>query len=124
MKWKINDEMIAVKQRIGFGWPAYKNNKIALNSKRIPYEIKSSIYNTYVLPVVVYGLVCVNWTLAALQKLEVFQNHVMQFMTNTKLTDNVRIEKLRQITQLPPITAVIKSNRERQYKRWRDNIKT
>ena len=103
------DGMIAVNQRIGFGWAAFKNNKIALTSKQIPYQIKSSIYNTYVLPVVAYGLECVNWTPAALQKLEVFQNHVMRFMNNTKLTDHIRIENLRQITQLPPITSVIKS---------------
>ena len=147
-----NDGMIAVNQSIGLGWAAFKNNKIALTSKRIPYQIKSSIYNTYVLPVVIYGLECVNWTPAALQKLEVFQNHIMRFMTNTKLRDHVRIENLREITQLPPITAVIKSkvlklfghikrmdrgvskiclegmangkrNRGRPYKRWRDNIK-
>ena len=87
-----------------------------------------------------------------LDTLEVFQNNVMQFMTNTKLTEHVRIENLRQITQLPPITSIIKSkvlklfshikrmdhgvskiclegmingkrNRGRPNKRWRDNIK-
>ena len=76
----------------------------------------------------------------------------MRFMTNTKLTDHVRIENLRQITQLPPITAAIiskvlklfghikrmdygvskiclegmtngKRNRGQPYKRWKDNIK-
>ena len=131
---------------------ALKNDKIASNSKRILCQIKSNIYNTYVLPVVVHGLERVNWTPAELQKVEVCHNHVMRFMTNTKLTDHVRIENLRQITELPPITAVIKSklfklnshmkkmdrgvskiclerntngerNRGQPYKRWRDNIK-
>ena len=147
-----NIGMIAVNQRIGLGWAAFKSNKIALTSKRIPYRLKSIIYKTYVLPVVLYGLECVNWTTAALQKMEVFQNHIMRFMTNTKLTDHVRVENLREITQLPPITAVIKSkvlklfghtkrmdrgvskiclegmtngkrNKGQPYKRWRDNIK-
>ena len=112
-KLSSKDGMIAVNQIIGLGWAAFKNDKIALTSKHeiVPksYQMKSSIYNICVLPVAVYGLKCVNWTPAALQKLEVFQNHVMRFMTDTKLTDHVRIENPRQITQLPLITAVIKS---------------
>ena len=79
-------------------------------------------------------------------------HHVIRFMTNTKLTDRVKIENLRQITQLPPIISIIKSkvlklfghikimdhgvskiclegmingkgNRGRLNKKWRDNIK-
>ena len=57
-----NDGTAAVKYRIGLGWAAFEKNKNLLVSKRIPYHIKMKIYNTYVLPLVLYGLECVNWT--------------------------------------------------------------
>lgn len=41
-----NDGMVAVNHRIGHGWAAFDKNKTALTSKRIPYCIKSSTYNT------------------------------------------------------------------------------
>ena len=103
------------------------------------------------LTVVLYGLECVNWTLKSLQKLVVFQNHMMRFMTNKRLSDHTRIEDLLRTTKLTPITSTIKSkvlklyghtkrctqgvskiclegmiegrrSRGKQPKRWRDNI--
>ena len=146
-----NDGTAAVKHRIGLGWAAFEKNKNILVSKRIPLHIKTKIYNTYVLPVVLYGLECVNWTTKLCQTVEVFQNHIMRFMTNHRLLDHIPIEKLRKATKLIPITSIIKSkvlklyghikrsqsglskitlegmvegkrSRGRQPKRWRDNV--
>ena len=103
------------------------------------------------MPVVLYGLECVNWTSESLQKLVVFQNHMIRFMTNKRLSDQTRIEDLLSKTKLIPITPTIKSkvlklyshtkrctqgvskiclermtegqrSRGKQRKRWRDNI--
>ena len=71
----------------------------------------TKIYNTYVLPVVLYGLKCGTWTRASATKLEVFQNHVMRFMTGRKLQDHITIESLRSQTNLKPISAVIKERK-------------
>ena len=84
-----NDGTAAVKHRIGLGWAAFEKNKILLTSKRVPYRIKASVYTTYVLPVVLYRLECVNWTIKLYHKIETFQNHIMRFMTNNRLIDHV-----------------------------------
>ena len=86
-----------------------KKNKNLLVSKRIPYHIKTKIYNTYVLPVVLYGLECVNWTTKRCGTVEIFQNHIMRFMTNHSLLDHIPIKELRKTTKLIPITSIIKS---------------
>ncbi len=59
---RINDGSVAVQHRISLGWAAFQNNKILLTSNRIPPKVKGKIYKTYILPVVLYGLDCVNWT--------------------------------------------------------------
>ena len=101
--------MVTVKHRIGLGWAAFEKNKSLLTSKRTPYHIKTSVYNTYILPVVLYGLECVNWTTNLLQKVETFQNHMMRFMVNKRLTDHIKIKDLLKATNLPPVTQIIKS---------------
>ena len=55
-----NDGTAAVKHRIGLGWAAFEKNKVLLTSKRDPYRIEASVYKTYVLPVGLFGLECVN----------------------------------------------------------------
>ena len=146
-----NDGTAAVKHRIGLGWAAFKKNKVLLTSKRVPYAIKAKVYKIYVRPVVLYGLECVNWTEKLEQQIETFQNHIMRFMTNKRLTDHTKIEELLRITTLNPIMSTIKSkvlklyghvkrsevglsrqclegmvegkhNRGRPQKRWCDNV--
>ena len=146
-----NDGTTALKHRIAFGWAAFGKNKQLLTSKRIPLHTKAKIYNTYILPVVLYGLECVNWTTKLCNTIETFQNHIMRWMTNHRLTDHIEIKELRRLTSLKPIMAIIKSrtlklfghikrsqiglsklcleglvegkrSRGRQPKRWRDNI--
>ena len=140
-----------MQHRIGLGWADCEKNKHILTSNRVPYETKAKIYNTYILPVVLYGLDCVNWTTSLLNKIATFQNHIMRFMTNKRLTDHIRIQTLLETTGLTPIVPLIKSktlklfghikrskkglskiclegmitgtrSRGRPRKRWRDNI--
>ena len=104
-----NNGAAAVKYRIGLGWASFEKHKPLLNSRRIPYHIKTKIYNTYILPVVLYGLECVNWTVKLQKSLETFQNHIMRFITNHKLTDHIKIKDLYRITKLTPISKIIRS---------------
>ena len=102
------DDTAAIKHRIGLGWDAFNKNKLILTSKLIPYIIKSKVYKTYIVPVVLYGLECSTWKEATLQKLETFQNYVMRFMTSHTLLDKVTITTLRQATGLQPIVSCLK----------------
>ena len=104
-----NDGSVAVAHRIGLGWAAFEKNKILLKSNRIPVYIKKKIYNTYILPVVMYGLECVNWTSRLCCKIETFQNNMMRIMTGKTLLDKIKIEDLRATTGLVPIMNIIKS---------------
>jgi len=71
--YSSNNGTAVVKHRIGLGWD--------IISKRVPYHIKAKIYKTYILPVVLYGLECVNWTVKLYNKVEIFQNNIMRLMT-------------------------------------------
>ena len=146
-----NNCAAAVQHRIGFGWETFQKHKHILTSDHVPYHIKNKVYNTYILPVVLYGLDCVNWTNTLLSKIETFQNHIMRFMTNNRLTDHIKIQTLLEKTGLIPIVSVIKSktlrlfahikrsevglskvclegmisgkrSRSAPHKRWKDNI--
>lgn len=69
---------------IGLSWAAFEKNKSLLTSSCNAYKSKTKIYN-YILPVLLYGLDCVNWTITRLKKVKMFQNHIMRFMTNNRL---------------------------------------
>ena len=81
----------AVQNRIGLAWAAYSKNEHLLTSKRIPKNIKTKIYKTYILPVVLYGLDCVTWNDKLEHKIEVFQNHVTRLITGHRLVDKIII---------------------------------
>ena len=131
----------------------FEKNKQLLTSRRTPFHIKARLYKIYILPVVLYGLECVNWASSLLRRMETFQNHVMRYMTRNRLTDRVSIKELLETTTLTPIVSIIKSkvlklfghvkrskaglskiclegivegNRKqgRPHKRWRDNVYT
>ena len=73
-----NDGFVAVQHRTGLGWATLSKNKAVLTSKRISYHLTSKIFNTYVIPFVLYGV-------ESIQKFAVFQNHMVRFMTNKRL---------------------------------------
>lgn len=107
-----NNGMVAVQHRIALGWAAFNKNKQVLTSKRVPYQLKSKIFDTYIMPVVLYGLDCVNWTTKSLQNLTVSQNHILDFvrlMTNKRPCDHIPINEPLNSTKLKSITSVIKS---------------
>jgi len=98
-----------LKHRIGLGWAAFQNNSTILKSKRVPIHVKVKVYLVYVLPVVLHGLDCITWTKQLSDRIEVFQNHVMRFITGHRLVDKTRILTLRNVTSLPPLFDRVKS---------------
>ena len=104
-----NNHEATLKHRIGLGWAAFQKNSTVLKSKRVPISVKVKTYLIYVLPVVLYGLDCITWTDVLSNHIEVFQNHMMRFITGHKLIDKIKISTLRNITSLPPLFDKIKS---------------
>lgn len=81
---------MAVKYRLGLGRATFEKSKLRLTSKRVLLHIKSKIYNTYILPVILYGFVFVNWTTNLFRKtIETLQNRVWGIMTNYRLIDHI-----------------------------------
>ena len=109
------DDTPAIKHRIGLGWDAFNKNKLLLTSKRIPIKIKTKIYTTFVMPVVLYALECSTWKQTSLQKLEVFQNHIMRFITSHTMLDKIKISTLQELTGLHPITSCLKERKLKLY---------
>ena len=85
------NDLKAVEGRINKGWQAFQTKKDLITSKQLSYKTKKDIYETFILPVVLYALETVTWKPQLLQKLITFQNHIMRFMTNSLLIDHVPI---------------------------------
>ena len=49
-----SDQEVSVKHRIGLGWAAFGKHQSLIKSTRVPIHTKVKIYNTYILPVVLY----------------------------------------------------------------------
>ena len=98
-----------LKHRIGLGWAAFQKNSTVLKSRRVPLSVKVRVYLIYVLPVVLYGLDCLTWTKKLSDRIEVFQNHIMRFITGHRLIEKIKISTLREKTSLPPLFDKIKS---------------
>ena len=79
-----------------------------MKSKRVPITVKVKVYLIYILPAVLYGLDCITWTKNLSNRIEIFQNHIMRFITGHQLIDKVSISALRQLTSLPPLFDKIK----------------
>ena len=105
-----NDEA-EVLNRISNGWIAFNNKKGVITSRRLSMETKRKTYETYILPVVLHGSETVTWTPKLLTKMKTFENHIMRWMSNTRLIDRVSIQTLRSKTKIPDITALIKSRK-------------
>ena len=85
---------LAALKRIGLGWADFQNNSTILKSKHVPIPTKVRVYQIYVLSVVLHGLDCTTWTQRISDSIEVFQNHVMRFITSHRLIDKIRISAL------------------------------
>ena len=81
------DDSKAVGSRIGKAWGAFEKKKYILTDKRLPVSRKVTVYEDYILPVVLYACETIVWTKKNMSKMEVFQNHIMRWITGHRLQD-------------------------------------
>ena len=72
------DDSKAVGSRICKAWGAFEKKKHIITDKRLPISRKVTVYIDYILPVVLYASETILWTKKNLNKIEVFQNHIMR----------------------------------------------
>ena len=146
-----SDDTPAVKSRIGIGWDAFNRVKSILTSRTVSMKHKAMAYSMYVKPAVLYAAETIAWKKDLMHRIEVFQNHVMRWMTRTRLVDHVSLADLRKRTGIEPAGSAIiarkmqwyghikrsdlpvrqtieglvagKRSRGRPRHRWRDDIK-
>ena len=105
------DDSKAVEARIGKAWGAFDKKKAILTDSRLPVKTKSTVYEDYIFPVVMHTSETIVWTKKNLYKMEVFQNHIMRWITGHRLRDKVSIVKLREKTGLQPICESIRKQK-------------
>ena len=94
-----NDER-AIKTRIALGWAAINKKLDLLRSKVLYMKNKSKLVETYIYPIVRYGLEAATWSKALTSKIVVFQNDIMRVLTGNSKLDMVRIDKPKETTKL------------------------
>ena len=146
-----SDDTPAVKSRIGIGWDAFNRVKSILTSRTVSMKHKTMTYSIYIKPAVLYAAETIAWKKDLMQRIEIFQNHIMRWMTRTRLVDHVSLADLRNRTGIEPVSSAIiarkmqwyghikrsdlpvrqtieglvagKRSRGRPRHRWRDDIK-
>ena len=104
-------DMPALVNRIGKAWGAFEKKKELMTSKHLSMRSKKQTYETYILPVAMYATETMTWTQEMLNKIDVFNNHIMRWMCGAKLRDKKSIASLRQRTQVKPIIPTIKARK-------------
>ena len=105
-----NDES-AINERIGLGWAAFNNKKAIIKSRKCTMKVKKDIIETYIYPVVTYGLECATWTKALEEKLNVFQNKLMRISLDKTVMQKMPIQNLKEKTGFKDIFQIIKSSK-------------
>ena len=113
----------AVKARIALGWAAVNKKIDVLRSNILSMKNKVRIVETYIYPVVRYGLEAVSWTKTLQSKIQVFQNDLMRLLTGNNKLDKVRIEKLNEMTNLKHLFENIKKDKESLFCKTKTSIK-
>ena len=101
------DDSDKIKSRISRAWQAFNVHKNTITSKSLSMKTKRQIVETYILPAALYATETVSWTIPLMKKMKVLQNHLMRWMSGTKLSDQVTINRLCEITKLTDIERTI-----------------
>ena len=105
-----NDEK-AIKERIVLGWAAYSKKKAVLKNKNVSKKVKARIVETYIYPVVAYGLQVDTWNKSRVNKIQVFQNDLMRCILGKRRIDKISIERLKEETGLTSLYEKIKKEK-------------
>ena len=101
------DDTPAVKYRIGIGWDAFKKVQSIITSRHVSMRHKALTYETYVRPAVLYASETMTWKKDLLQRMEVFQNHILRWMTRCRLIDHIPLRELRRRTNIKTLSSHI-----------------
>ena len=102
------DDTSAVEHRIAKGWQVFQKKKSIITHRRLSMKAKKQTIQSYILPSVLYASETITWSNTLLNKMKVFQNHLMRWMTGFKLNDRVPITRLKSLTKLDDISTTIK----------------
>lgn len=97
-----------VERRVTNGWKRYWGLKEAMKDKELHVNTKIKLFNTCILPVLMYG--CQSWTLTreVTSKLATCQYAMERSMLNVKKSDRIRNRVIRNKTKATDITIKIK----------------
>ena len=109
------DDTKAVESRIGKGWEAFKKVQSVISSRNISMQTKKKTFETYVLPCVMYASETIKWKPDLIRKMQVFQNHIMRWMTGKRQIERTPLTKLFEMTKLEPIEKLIKTKKLKWY---------
>jgi hypothetical protein len=106
-----------IKRRLNSGNACYHSVQNLLSSRLLSKNLKSRIYKTIILPVVLYG--CETWSLTLREehRLKVFENRVLRRLFGPKRDEvigewrKLHNEELRDLYSSPSIIRIIKSKR-------------
>ena len=105
------DDTAAVEHRIAKGWQAFQKKKSIITHKRLSMKAKRQTIDSYIFPSVLYAAETITWNQPLLNKISVFQNHLMRWMSGYRLNDRIPIATLQSITQLKDITKNLKKSK-------------
>ena len=105
------DDTAAVEHHISRGWQAFNKKKSIITHKQLSMKAKRQTIDSYILPSVLYAAETITWTPTLLNKITVFRNHLMRWMSGYKLSDHITIARLQSLTQLKDITLSIKRSK-------------
>jgi len=80
-----------------------------VGKSHIQVDTKVRLYQTYVLPVLVYGLEALSITKALVQLLDAFDTWSLQKILRIPYTRHVTSASVRETTGCPPVSSIIKT---------------
>ena len=89
-----------VKTCIALGRGAINKKLNLLRAKVLSMKNKIKLVETYIYPIVRYGIEAASWSKALTSKVEAHQNVIMRRLTGYSKVDKVRIDKLKETSKL------------------------
>lgn len=108
---KINKENQTeeIHRSIRLGWAAFGKLSYIIKNQNIPLELRSKVYNQFILPVLTYGAQTWALTKANVDKCVKTQRAMERQMLNIKLIDRKKIQWIRQKTKVIDIAKQVAS---------------
>ena len=82
-----------------------------MKNKNISRNVKKRVVETYIYPVITYGLDAVTWTKDNIRKIETLQNNLMRAMLGKQIKDRIPIQQLKTDTGLKSLFQIIKETK-------------